>query len=169
MKTNRIAGILKMFIICLVLITGSASAFAQRRGNDRDNRYRNDRDNRDREDKHYYKENRGRHYHYTVPENGRERIIYPRAPWGTRQPYFVSHNRGRLYFYRGHYYEYYPSRGYVIIEAPVGYEFDAVPSGFTRVWIDNTWCYRRGDLYLRPSAHGYISFSRPGFRIGASF
>jgi len=56
-----------------------------------------------------------------------------------------------------------------MIELPPDYYFDSVPPGFGRVWVDGRWCYRRGDLYLRPGIHGYIAFPGPGVRIGVGF
>lgn len=168
MKTHRISGILKTLTISLLLTIGSTALFAQGRGHGRENKYK--------EDKHYYKDDRrsykgdrDRSYRYAPSAHGHDRVYYSRAPWGIHRPSIISHSRGRLYYYRGHYYDYYPERGYFIVEAPYGYEFDEVPRGFTRVWIDNAWCYHRGDFYLRPSTHGYISFNRPGLSIGASF
>ena len=169
MKTTfGIKAILKMLILVLVILTGSVSANAQRgeRGRDRDEDRGRGREYR--EDRRFYKENREHRDRYE-PAYGHGRTYIQRAPWGIHRPYVMSHNRGRLYFYRGHYYEYYPRYGYAIVEAPVGYEFDEVPPGFSRVWVDNAWCYRRGDFYLRPSVHGYISFNRPGISIGAGF
>lgn len=57
-----------------------------------------------------------------------------------------------------------------MIEIPMGYIFDEVPPGFGRVRINGGWCYRRGDIYLRPGIHGFITFPGPaGIRIGAGF
>lgn len=171
MKTYHLSRILKALLMCIALTIGTNAAFAQGRGHDRDD-YRGhgrDNDHRNKENKHFFKGNRGRDYHYAPPARGHERVYYSRAPWGVHRPSIISHRGGRLYYYGGHYYDYYPERGYFIVEAPDGYYFDEVPRGFTRVWIDNSWCYHRGDFYLRPSTHGYISFSRPGLSIGASF
>ena len=102
--------------------------------------------------------------------NGGGPKYYKRAPWGRHRPVILSHNHGRVYYYGGNYYEYYPDHGYLIIEIPAGYYFDEVPVGFNRVWIDGRWCYRRGDMYLRPGIHGFISFPGPaGISIGAGF
>ncbi len=190
MKTHRISAILRMMTFSLILIIGSTAVFAQGRGHGHenrskedkhssrnDNRYdRGERGNRSKDDQHSYRDDRrydrsdrGRSYRYAAPAYGHDRVYYSRAPWGIHRPSVISHSRGRLYYYRGHYYDYYPERGYFIVEAPYGYEFDEVPRGFTRVWIDNAWCYHRGDFYLRPSAHGYISFNRPGLSVGVGF
>lgn len=168
MKTHRILRIAKMLAISLIITIGSTTVFAQGRGHGNDHRSKGDK-HYYKENKHYYRGDRDRSYRYAPPAHGHDRVYYSRAPWGNHRPYIYSHSRGRLYYYGGHYYDYYPERGYFIVEAPYGYVFDEVPRGFTRVWIDNTWCYHRGDFYLRPSAHGYISFNRPGLSIGASF
>jgi hypothetical protein len=168
MKTHRISKILKMITIGLILTTGSTAVFAQGRGHGNDHRSKEDRRNY-KEERRSYRGERGRSYHYAGPAYGHDRVYYSQAPWGSRLPYVMSYNQGRLYYYRGHYYDYLPERGYFIVEAPYGYEFDEVPRGFARVRIDNTWCYHRGDFYLRPSAHGYISFNRPGLSVGVGF
>jgi len=186
MKTHRISEILRMMAISLILIIGSTAVFAQGRGHGHDNKSKKDQhsyrsekryDKGDkykgdqhsyRNDRHSYRSDRGRSYHYS-PSHGNDRVYYSRAPWGSRRPSIYNHSKGRLYYYRGHYYDYYPERGYFVVEAPHGYVFNEVPRGFTRVWIDNTWCYHRGDFYLRPSAHGYISFNRPGLSVGIGF
>jgi hypothetical protein len=97
------------------------------------------------------------------------RTYYRRAPWGMHRPYALYHNHARVYYYGGHYWQYYPDLGYGMTEVPGDYYFDAVPQGFRRVWIDGRWCYRRGDLYLRPGVHGYVAFPGPGVRIGVGF
>jgi hypothetical protein len=94
---------------------------------------------------------------------------YRRAPWGLHRPYSLYHNHARVYYYGGNYWQYYPNRGYSIYDLPGDYYFDEVPAGFRRVWIDGRWCYRRGDLYLRPGVHGYVAFPGPGVRIGVGF
>jgi hypothetical protein len=138
-----------LLVLCLFFLTGSTAVQAQ------------DRDNRGYGHREYRGDDRGRH-------EGQK--YYRRAPWGLHRPLILSHDHGRVYYYGGHYYEYYPERGYLMIDIAPGYVFDEVPSGFRRVWIDGRWCYRRGDLYLRPGIHGYIAFPGPaGIRIGAGF
>lgn len=153
MKTNsRFRHFLSLLVICLLFLTGITTAEAQ----DRD-KHDNGRGNRRSEIRN------DRAGHNDGPR------YYRRAPWGIHRPYIFSHNHGRVYYYRGHYYEYYPDRGYLMIEVPADYYFDEVPSGFRRVWIDGRWCYRRGDFYLRPGVHGYVAFPGPGVRIGVGF
>jgi hypothetical protein len=182
MKTS-FKTIFHLMAVLLVITAGTVSVQAQRgRGNDYGERHfltfghgdRYERHGKERarvhgRDRYYepgYRYGKNRYYE---PRYREDRVYMRRAPWGLHRPYIMNHNRGRLYYYGGRYYEYYPDRGYCAVEAPVGYEFDEVPAGFSRVWVDNAWCYHRGDFYLRPSAHGFISFNRPGISIGASF
>lgn len=158
MKTNiRFKRLLSIFSLCILLLAGVTPLQAQHRGYDE-------------------RGGRGhRHSEYRVVPRGRYEIYeghkyYRRAPWGMHRPITLYHNHNRIYYFGGHYYEYYPRRGYLMIEIPSGYVFDEVPRGFARVWINGAWCYRRGDFYLRPGIHGFITFPGPaGIRIGAGF
>ncbi len=158
MKTNnRLRNLLSLFFLSFLLTALTMPSFAQNHGRG---------NGRGKGNKHYeYRyEPRGRYQNY----EGRR--YYSRAPWGMRRPIILHHDRNRIYYYGGRYYEYYPNRGYVMIDIPMGYVFDEVPQGFNRVWIDGGWCYRRGDFYLRPGIHGFITFPVPaGIRIGAGF
>ena len=166
MKTNySLPGILKIWAVLLIFFVGTAVVNAQPRGKDKNHR-KEYKQSYKKENKNSYRHNDRRNY---SPRYSHERVYVQRAPWGSHRTHVYSHNKGKIYYHRGHYYEYYPSRGYCVIDAPVGYHFEAVPPGFRRVWIDNTWCYHRDNLYLRPSVHGFISFQRPGISIGASF
>lgn len=152
MKTNnKFRNFFRILMMCVLFLSSITTLQAQDRG----------RGGRGDERGNYGRhEDRGRH------DEGR---YYRRAPWGLHRPYVFYHNRARVYYYGGHYYEYYPDRGYLMIEVPADYYFDAVPPGFRRVWIDGRWCYRRGDFYLRPGVHGYVAFPGPGVRIGVGF
>jgi hypothetical protein len=154
MKTNnRLRNLLRMLALCIVVLSGTSVIQAQDRGEG---------EGHGRGNKHseYKNDNRGH-------EQGQR--YYRSAPWGWHHPYTLYHNHNRVYYYGGHYYQYYPDRGYLMIEVPGDYYFDGVPAGFRRVWIDGRWCYRRGDLYLRPGVHGYFAFPGPGFSVGVGF
>ena len=164
MKTNNKFGhFVRILALCILYLIGKFTVqaqdrdkYAKDRGGNRHDKYRND------DPRQYSRNDEQRNY------NGPGYIR--RAPWGIHRPLILFHNRNRVYYYRGRYYEYYPNRGYLMMEIPSGYIFDEVPSGFRRVWIDGRWCYRLGNLYLRPSIHGFIAFPGPfGMRIGANF
>jgi len=163
MKTNnRLRNFLKYLALSIVFLSAAASAEAQHgnqgEGKGKGNKHSEYRyDNGGNYSRH---DNRGYYEHSGY---------YRRAPWGMHRPYTLYHNHSRVYYYRGHYYEYYPNRGYMMIQVPGDYYFDEVPSGFRRVWIDGRWCYRRGDLYLRPGVHGYFAFPGPGVSVGVGF
>jgi hypothetical protein len=163
MKANMgLRHFLKVISLCAVLIAGTAPVQAQHGekghgGGGKGNKH----------SEYQYDQRRGneRYGHYEG-----QTYYYRRAPWGMHRPVRFYHNRTPIYYYGGHYYEYYPERGYCMIEIPAGYYFDEVPYGFNRVWIDGRWCYRRGDIYLRPSVHGFITFPGPaGITFGAGF
>lgn len=164
MKTNKkFSHLVRVLALCILFLTGKTTVQAQER-----NKYVKDRrgdrldDYRNVDHGHYSSKDERRNYYGPG--------YIRRAPWGIHRPLILSHNHNKVYYYRGHYYEYYPNRGYLMIEIPSGYIFDEVPSGFRRVWIDGRWYYRHGDLYLRPSIHGFIAFPGPfGMRIGANF
>ncbi len=171
MKTsNKVRKILRLSTLCLIILTGTISVQAQHR--DRDDRGRGRKHVEYRVDPHGRGNRQGE---YRVEPHGRYRDFqghryYTRAPWGMRRPIILYHDHHRIYYYGGHYYQYYPNRGYLIIEIPSGYVFDEVPRGFSRVWINGAWCYRRDNFYLRPGIHGFITFPGPaGIRIGAGF
>jgi hypothetical protein len=159
MKTNiRFKHLLSLFLFCILLLAGTTSLQAQ------SDRGRGEGHGRENKHSEYRVEPRGRYHDY----DGRR--YYSRAPWGMHRPISLYHNHNRIYYYGGHYYEFYPDRGYCMIEIPMGYVFDEVPYGFSRVWVDGRWCYRRGGLYLRPGIHGFITFPGPaGIRLGAGF
>lgn len=158
MKTNiTLKHFLSLVTLFILLSAGATSLKAQHE--DRD-----ERGGRGNNRMEYRVEPRGRYQDY---EGHR---YYRRAPWGMHRPIMLYHNHNRIYYYGGHYYQYYPERGYCMIEIPMGYAFDEVPYGFNRVWINGGWCYRRGNFFLRPGIHGFITFPGPaGIRIGAGF
>ncbi len=92
------------------------------------------------------------------------------APWGKQRPLTMSHRGGKVYFYRGHYYEYHPNRGYIMINIPLNYVFNDLPYGSRKVWVDGHSYYRHEDIFFKPSVNGYVVIPAPsGITITARF
>lgn len=70
-------------------------------------------------------------------------------------PLVFVHNNRRYYSYNGHFFNYYRGVGYVLVELPYGFEFDYMPSGYERVYINGYLYFRVGNLFFEYSNYGF--------------
>ncbi len=70
-------------------------------------------------------------------------------------PLVFVHNNRRYYSYNGHFFNYYRGVGYVLVELPYGFEFDYLPSGYERVYINGYLYFRVGNLFFEYSNYGF--------------
>jgi hypothetical protein len=156
------------------LIVGSTSVNAQNKnGHNNGNQKKEkgwEKENRNKKEKHDYYPDKREYQHeydrYSYHEKNNQHY-YPkhnynkRAPWGHHQPIVMNHGHGQVYFFDGHCYEYYPNRGYVMINIPVNYIFNEIPYECRKVWIAGNYFYKYEDIYFKPSIHGYVVIPNP--------
>ncbi|MDX9880857.1 MAG: hypothetical protein RBS73_02250 [Prolixibacteraceae bacterium] len=101
--------------------------------------------------KHYDTGKHAGHYHhyYHHPKYGK---IYPRF---YSNPFVFHHKHGRYYYYDGHFCDYRPGIGYIVVDIPYLTIFSELPFHCTRVRIHGNVYYRYGNLYFEALPIGY--------------
>lgn len=89
------------------------------------------------------------------------RNVYMHSKYGktyrkfNSNPYVFRHNHGRYYYYDGHFCDYRPGIGYVIIDIPYLTVFNELPFRCNRVCLLGNTYYQYGNLYFQALPHGY--------------
>lgn len=148
----------------------------ERRESDQD-RYRGNNNSHNdwgKSDQDRYKGNRKPHndwgkyekpvYHKPYDSNYRHaehRDIYVHPKFGRTyrkfysNPFVFRHNHGRYYYYDGHFCDYRPGIGYVIVDIPYLTVFTELPFRCTRIRLFGNTYYQYGNLYFEPLSYGY--------------
>ncbi len=186
MKTNiNIRNIAAVGILGFALAIGSLPVNAQGHGkgnrnkenNRKEKEWKNDHRNKDRyydyrpDNREFRRDRDQEAYHRSYERHDNHKHVYTRhAPWGKHRPFTMHHRGGKVFYYGGHYYEYHPRHGYIMINMPVNYVFNDLPYGCRKVWIDGHYYYRHENVFFKPSVHGYVVIpTPPGITISASF
>jgi len=147
-----------------------------------ENEYRNnDRDRHDGNSSHNDWNNHGYgkpnyHKHYEVERHASHHDYYHHPKYGKTyrkfysNPYVFRHNHGRYYYYDGHFCNYRPGIGYVVVDIPYLTVFTELPFHCARVRIHGDVYYQYGDLYFEPMPIGYRLVPSPiRIHISAQF
>ncbi|WP_346854994.1 hypothetical protein [uncultured Draconibacterium sp.] len=70
-------------------------------------------------------------------------------------PQVFVHNHHNYYCYNGHFFRYRMGVGYVLVDLPFGFEFDYMPRGYERVYINGYMYFRLGNLFFEWGNHGF--------------
>ena len=127
------------------------------RNNDQDRKrepnYRNDLEKQKKPN--YQKHYDGKDEHATRPDS----YVHPKYGRTYRSfhnnPFVLNHNRGRYYYYDGHFCDYRPGIGYVIIDIPYLTVFTRLPFHCNRVKVRGRTFYQYGSLYFEALPVGY--------------
>lgn len=103
-------------------------------------------------------------YHKPYDSNYRHaehRDIYVHPKYGKTyrkfysNPFVFRHKHGRYYYYDGHFCDYRPGIGYVIIDIPYLTVFTELPFHCNRIRLFGNTYYQYGNLYFEPLPYGY--------------
>jgi hypothetical protein len=71
-------------------------------------------------------------------------------------PVAFYHDHRRYYCYNGHFFNFRPGIGYILVDLPYGFTFDYLPGGYyERVYINGYLYFRVGNLFFESTGYGF--------------
>lgn len=92
-----------------------------------------------------------RHHKYYYYHHRYGHVI---SRFASRPPVFI-YNNCNYYCYDGHFFRYFPSVGYVLVDMPFGLTFEYIPTDYQLVHINGYLYFRVGNLFFEYLPGGY--------------